>query len=147
MAACKTQEADEADEGIDEADEGIDEMTKLMARLNHVERENQRLREELRELRARDEDERAYMDLKKLEEENARKKAKSNKIANVKANLKKGRLTKNMYEFVRDEVDTKTTRQNVVEAFKAYREALGEEVNEDLTFAKMLEEMKAIIDA
>jgi CO dehydrogenase/acetyl-CoA synthase alpha subunit len=129
MAACKAG-----------ADDGIDEMTKLMARLFQVERDNERLREQLR---AKDVDEA----LKKVEEEQARKLSKTNKIYRVKQALKAGKLTRKMYDFVRDEVNTKITRNNFVEAFKAYNEACGKAGNEDLTFAKMLEEMEAILAA
>jgi hypothetical protein len=69
------------------------------------------------------------------------------RLRDIKEVLKEGRVNWDIYNFIRDECDTNTTRQNMVKAFKAFRQARGEEVNKDLTFGKMLEEMKAILDA
>lgn len=74
------------------------------------------------------------------------KKRKSNKLADIRNKLKNGTLTRDMYDFLRTECDTKTTQNNVVKAFKIYQEEVqGKEVDDNLTFSKMLEEMKQIL--
>ena len=126
-------------------DDELDAATELMVRLNVLERDNQRLREELKEKdKLLWEKERELM-ASAEEEKKRRERVLYANIASYKAELKAGRLSKELYEFMRDRPDTKTTRRNIVEAFKAYRRARREKVNEDLTFGKMLEEMKAIL--
>lgn len=75
------------------------------------------------------------------------KKKKANKLAEIRTKLKQGKITDNMYLYLKTECDTKTTQNNIVKAFIAYQHAKdpSKAPNEDLSFEDMLTEMEKIL--
>jgi hypothetical protein len=54
-------------------------------------------------------------------------------------------MTREIYAYVKDECDTKTTQSNIVKAFNIYKEMHGKDPDCNLTFANMLTEMERIL--
>jgi hypothetical protein len=73
------------------------------------------------------------------------KKKKANKLAAIRNKLKDGVLTKDMYLYLKNECDTKTTQNNVIIAFKAYKEMRGKDCDDNITFNDMLKDMESIL--
>ena len=69
-------------------------------------------------------------------------KKKQNKLADIRKKLKDGKLTKDMYSYLKEECNTKTTQNNVVKAFLVYKK---DEEQGELTFDAMLKEMEGIL--
>jgi hypothetical protein len=86
-------------------------------------------------------------DMKDADEENIKKakKKKSNMLTSIRNKLKDGTLTMDMYLYLKTDCDTKITQNNVVKAYKAYKEMRGKDSEDDITFADMLVEMEEIL--
>jgi hypothetical protein len=73
------------------------------------------------------------------------KKKKANKLTAIRNKLKDGVLTKEMYLYLKNECNTKTTQNNVINAFKAYKEMRGKDCDDNITFNDMLKDMESIL--
>jgi hypothetical protein len=68
-----------------------------------------------------------------------------NQLNKIRKSLRQGILEKKMYEYLKTECSTKRTQDNVVKAYREYCAVHDKECDDGLTFAGMLEEMKAVL--
>jgi hypothetical protein len=81
-----------------------------------------------------------------VREEKMRVKKKNyNQLNKIRKSLRQGILEKKMYEFLKTECNTKRTQNNVINAYREYCAVHEKECGAGLTFAGMLEEMKAVL--
>ena len=122
-----------------------DKTSKLEQEIEVMTKKMQELESKLQDQNKDDDDDVSKPVITAEEAEKKEKKRKANKLAEIRNKLKDGKLSREMYTFLKDECDTKTTKANIIKAFNIYKEMHGKEPDCNLTFANMLKDMERIL--
>lgn len=122
-----------------------DKTSKLEQDIEDMTKKMQELESKLQDQNKDDDDDVSKPVITAEEAQKKDKKKKANELAAIRNQLKDGKLSREMYTFLKHECDTKTTKANIIKAFNIYKEMHDNDPDCNLTFANMLTEMERIL--